>query len=155
MCFLQRFFLHFPLIYLIYYLTVPTYNHLPQPFPILTILTLDEPTLAHPLLQLFVWRFHLNASQRSINPPLLTNFSTCLSSLQPPNVSVFPTLSRNTHCLPPSNNTSNVIFSTPYSNSSPKASSSTSPPPKYRSLNSIYAQLDQMEAQVVDLDYEE
>ena len=41
-----------------------------------------------------------------------------------------------------------------YSNPSLQASSPTSPPPKYRSLNSIYEQLDQMEAHFVDLDHE-
>ena len=56
--FLQSFLLHFLQIYLLYYLPLPTSSHIPQPSPILIILT-----VVHPLLQVFVWRFR---SQKSI-----------------------------------------------------------------------------------------
>ena len=84
-----------------------------------------------------------------VNPPQPTNSS----SLQPLDDSATHT-PLNIHCLTPSNNTNNVLFSTPSPNSSSQASSLTSPPPMYRSLNSYYEQVDQMEAHFVDLDHE-
>ena len=109
-----------------------------------------------------------SSSTSTICVALPSNHKAKINPTQPTNSSPPPSFQSlddslphnplNTQCVTPSNNTNNVIFSTPSPNPSFQASSltspPTSPPPKYRSLNNIYEQLDQMEAHFVDLDHE-